>query len=102
MEAMKPMEAMRPLDRWDVDRWWPEALGEPSSAGSQAEVRYAFFADARRLVVERDGETAHYDTADHWVTGVSQSHGLNEDLAFITPDGTLDLKSLRTVVEEDD
>lgn len=40
MEPMKPMSA--------AEKWWPGDLGEPSTIGSQNELRYAFFADKHR------------------------------------------------------
>ena len=46
-------------------RWWPEGLGQPASSGAQGETRYAFFPDARRLLVERDGTVTTYDSGDH-------------------------------------
>ena len=54
-------------------RWWPEEFGEPNSAGSQNEVQYAYFRDARRLCLREGDEVTTYDTGDHHIQGVSQA-----------------------------
>ena len=38
------------------DNWWPRELGAPSAVGSQNDVRYAYFANQRRLAVKTGGE----------------------------------------------
>ena len=73
MQPMKPMEPMKPMTPMkgvEVDA--PAEWGQPSSSGGQNGVQYAFFPDARRLVVVRDGNRTVYDTADHHITGVAQ------------------------------
>jgi len=73
MKPMKPMEPMEPMNFKEMPRWWPQELGEPNSAGSQNDVRYAYFGDARRLLLS-DGNTLDtYDTGDHHIQGVSQA-----------------------------
>src|SRR5918993_4697350 len=44
--------------------WWPPELGQPSSAGSQNDLRYAIFPAAHRLSIERGGQVTLYDTGD--------------------------------------
>ena len=76
MEPMKPMAPMKPMEpmQWnDTPRWWPEEFGEPNSAGSQNEVQYAYFRDARRLCLREGDEVTTYDTGDHHIQGVSQA-----------------------------
>ncbi len=41
MAPMKPMEPMKPMAKSEA--WWPADLGDPSSSGSQNDMRYAFF-----------------------------------------------------------
>lgn len=41
MAPMKPMEPMKPMDPPASD-WWPKGLSNPSSSGSQNDLRYAF------------------------------------------------------------
>ena len=93
MEPMKPMRPMEPL-KFDPP-WWPQELGEPSSSGAQNNMRYAFFPQRRRLLVERDGSKSVYDTAEHQITGVSQQSGQSSSLVFTSQSGPVALDSLR-------
>jgi len=93
MEPMKPMRPMEPL-KFDPP-WWPQELGEPSSSGAQNNMRYAFFPQRRRLLVERDGSKSVYDTAEHQITGVSQQSGQSSSLVFTSQSGPVVLDSLR-------
>lgn len=81
--------------------WWPEGLGVPASTGSQGGVRYAYFPDARRLVVESDGRATIYDTGEHRIGGVAQQQGGVGSLAFTSQHGPVRLESLREVSVED-
>ena len=95
MEPMKPMKPMKPMQA--TARWWPESLGEqPSSAGGQNQVRYAFFADKRRLAVSAgDRKVMLYDTADHQISGVQQSQSSSGGkLTFTSQHGEMDLAKL--------
>ena len=84
----------------DRQVWWPKPLGlQPNSAGAQNQVRYAYFADSRRLAVDRgDGRVTVYDTGDHQVHGISQAQGADDRLVFQSQRGEVDLNTL-TVVE---
>lgn len=78
------------------ESWWPEGLGEPSAAGGQDDLQYAYFAERRRLAVSRAGRVTVYDTADHKITGVSQHQGGEQgDLRFASPHGDVPLGSLK-------
>ena len=74
--------------------WWPSDCGTPSSSGSQNDMRYAYFPEARRLAIERDGRVALYDTGDHRIGGVSQQQGGGHDLSFTSQLGTIRLHDL--------
>lgn len=84
--------------------WWPKTLGtSPNSVGGQNQVRYAYFADARRLAVDRgDGRVTVYDTGEHHVHGVAQRQGgsafSSDRLVFQSQHGEVDLDTL-TIVE---
>ena len=39
-----------------ADHWWPRNLGQPSATGNQNNVRYAYFANNRRLAVKTNGQ----------------------------------------------
>jgi hypothetical protein len=89
---MKPMEPMKA-----PPRWWPEELGDhPTSAGGQNEMRYAFFAEQRRLAVDTgDGKVRVYDAGDHRISGVHQHQGASEKkVTFTSQHGDVDLETL--------
>ena len=74
--------------------WWPHDLGSPNSSGGQNNVRYAYFANARRLAVELNGAVTVFDTLDHQIGGVSQQQGASGSLTFSSQYGTVDIASL--------
>lgn len=52
--------------------WWGPDLRFPNSTGGQNGMRYAYFAQARRLAIDVGGQVTVYDTQDHSIGGVSQ------------------------------
>lgn len=76
------------------NNWWPGDFGSPSSSGSQNNVRYAFFPQAQRLAVERNGEVTVFDTLNHNISGVSQQQGGNTSLTFSSQFGTISTLNL--------
>ena len=98
---MKPMSGMNPMAPMKApERWWPEKLGEhPNSAGGQNEMRYAFFADHKRLAVDMgDGKVQLYDTGDHRISGVQQyQSGSGREVTFTSQHGEGDLATLKPV-----
>lgn len=93
MAPMKPMEPMAPMKGGEA--WWPQELGEPSSSGGQDGLRYAFFPEASRLLVERDGRRSTYDTGSRRINGVQQASG--RDVEFSCDEGAVRLGELRQV-----
>jgi hypothetical protein len=77
--------------------WWPPELGQPSSAGSQDNLRYAIFPEAHRLAVERSGQITLYDTRDHLISGVSQQQGADQSVRFVSQHGLVGLHDLPVV-----
>ena len=77
--------------------WWPGALGRPSAAGSQNGVRYAYFSEKRRLLVQVGARVDAYDTGEHRISGVSQSQGHRSALAFKSQLGEVTVDQLRCV-----
>ncbi|WP_095203406.1 hypothetical protein [Mesorhizobium carmichaelinearum] len=77
--------------------WWPDELGNPSAAGSQNHMRYAAFAEKRRLVIDDHGNTEIYDTGDHRISGVSQSQSTGSTLTFISQHGVVPVSDLKRV-----
>ena len=88
---MKPMMSMKA-----PERWWSEELGEhPNCAGSQNEMRYAFFGDQKRLALDTgDGKVQLYDTGDHRISGVQQ-HQSGSKVTFTSQHGEMDLATLK-------
>lgn len=78
-------------------QWWPEELGTPTSAGSQNNIRYAFFPEAQRLAIEIDGRLTLYDTLDHEISGVSQQQSRGASLTFISQRGLVRVSELPVV-----
>jgi len=79
------------------DNWWPQDLGVPNATGAQNNVRYAYFAGARRLAVKTGSEVWVYDTLDHNIGGFSQQQGYGSDIVFGSQYGTVILSSLPLV-----
>ncbi len=79
------------------NNWWPSDLGSPSSSGSQNNIRYAFFPQACRLVVQRDGHTSVFNTLNHHISGVSQQQGGSSSLTFTSQFGTISTLNLPLV-----
>jgi hypothetical protein len=75
--------------------WWPKEFGRPSMASSQNNVRYAYFPNASRLVIEEDKVVSVYDTTGLTVYGVSQQQqGSVRMLALNTSAGSIPLAKL--------
>lgn len=77
--------------------WWPQELGSPSSTGAQNSMRYAWFANAQRLVIDRGGDVTVYDTLDHQIGGFSQQQGNSDGISMTSQHGTIDLDALPVV-----
>ena len=58
-------------------------------------MRYAFFPDKQRLLVETDGKLVTYDSGDHRISGVSQSNG--QAPSFTTQDGDVNVSDLKVM-----
>ena len=95
MQGMKPMEPMKPME-WAAP-WWPADLGEPSSSGAQNGMKYAFFPEKRRLLIEQDGRLTTYDSGEHRISGVSQQQSHAGTIAFSSQHGLVDLGELKTL-----
>jgi len=77
--------------------WWPSDLGSPGSTGSQNDLRYAYFPNARRLAIQQGGQVKVYDTGDHWVSGFSQQQGGDQSLTFTSQFGLVRVADLPQV-----
>ena len=77
--------------------WWPRDLRFPNSTGAQNNVRYAYFAQARRLAIEVNGQVTVYDTLDHSIGGFSQQQSYGGTLSFNSQYGLIDVASLPVI-----
>lgn len=77
--------------------WWPADLRSPTSTGAQNAVRYAYFAQARRLAIEVNGRVTVYDTLDHQISGFSQQQSYGGSLSFSSQYGLIDVASLPVI-----
>jgi len=77
--------------------WWPADLRSPTGTGVQNNVRYAYFAPARRLAIEVNGRVTVYDTLDHQISGFSQQQSYGGSLSFSSQHGLIDVASLPVV-----
>ncbi len=77
--------------------WWPQDLGSPNALGTQNHVRYAYFANNRRLAVKTGGDVWVYDTGDHQIGGFSQQQGVGGSITFTSQFGTVNLSTLPVV-----
>ncbi len=77
--------------------WWPGDLRWPNSVGAQNGVRYAYFAQARRLAIDVNGLVTVYDTLDHQIGGFSQQQSVGGSLSFSSQYGLIDVASLPVV-----
>lgn len=77
--------------------WWPQGLGQPSSTGSQNDMSYAVFPQARRLAIRLGGQVTVYDLGDHEVWGFSQQQGYDQSLTFSSQFGVVRVADLPMV-----
>ena len=77
--------------------WWPSDLRWPNSTGGQNGVRYAYFAQARRLAIELNGRVSVYDTQDHQIGGFSQQQSYGGSVTFSSQYGMVDVTRLPVV-----
>ncbi|HET9644690.1 MAG TPA: SHOCT domain-containing protein [Burkholderiaceae bacterium] len=78
-------------------QWWPGDLGWPNSTGAQNGIRYAYFAQPRRLAIEVNGRVTVYDTLDHQIGGFSQQQSFGSSLSFTSQYGLIDVANLPVV-----
>ncbi len=77
--------------------WWGADLRWPNSTGAQNGVRYAHFAQARRLAIELNGRVTIYDTLDHQIGGFSQQQSYGGSISFNSQYGLIDVSRLPVI-----
>jgi hypothetical protein len=60
-------------------------------------MRYAYFPDKQRLLIQQGAHLEAYDTAGHHLTGVAQEQGHSRSLTFSSDAGPIDLKHLTCI-----
>jgi len=76
---------------------WPAELGQPSSVGTQNDVRYAYFPEKRRLAIKVGGRIRVYDTGEHRIAGFGQAQGGGQSLSFTSQFGLVRVSDLPVV-----
>jgi hypothetical protein len=62
--------------------------------GAQNDLKYAVFAESRRLAI-KDGECVQiYDTGNHRIFGVAQAQCTDQTLTFSSQDGSVRVNDL--------
>lgn len=92
-----PVSLFVPPSPGSSSDWWGVSLRWPNSTGAQNGVRYAYFAQARRLAIEVNGRVTIYDTLDHQIGGFSQQQSYGGSLTFSSQYGLVDVASLPVV-----
>jgi len=92
-----PASLFVPPAQGTAGNWWGTDLNWPTSTGSQNNVRYAYFAQARRLAIEIGGQVTIYDTLDHQIGGFSQQQSVGGSLAFTSQYGLVEVARLPVV-----
>ena len=77
--------------------WWPSELGNPSSTGSQNNLRYAYFPGSNRLAIDDRGRVEVYDTSGYDIGGFGQQQSGDASLTFTSPRGVVRVDSLPRV-----
>jgi hypothetical protein len=78
--------------------WWPAELGTPSSTGAQNDIRFAYFRDRERLVIEDKGTLSIYDTHGLAIHGIGQQQGSGQgEIVLSTSGGPVRLSELPRV-----
>ena len=77
--------------------WWPSDLRWPTSTGAQNGMRYAYFAQARRLAIKSNDSVWVYDTQDHQIGGFSQQQSSGGLVSFSSQYGLVDVTRLPVI-----
>lgn len=89
-----PVGMFMPSAPGSSGNWWPDGLGRPESTGVQNNLRYAWFGNPRRLVIDLAGTVTLYDTLDHRISGFSQQQSGGTSVTFTSQHGLVDIKCL--------
>jgi hypothetical protein len=79
------------------ESWWPASFGHPATSGEQNGMRYAYFPDQRRLLLQQGARIDAYDTTGHHITGAAQQQGRSSTLTFSTDRGQISTSQLKCI-----
>jgi hypothetical protein len=80
------------------ESWWPAKFGHPAAAGAQNGVRYAYFPQRQRLLIQQGARIDAYDTEGKHLTGAAQQQGgASSSLAFTSAGGPVEVRELRCI-----
>ncbi|MEO1666646.1 MAG: SHOCT domain-containing protein [Chloroflexota bacterium] len=92
-DALAGEVSITPLQQMKMNplqQWWPEELGLPTTAGSQNNSHYAYFAMKDRLAIKRGGKLYLYNTSGHVIIGAAQQQADHtKTLTFQTHSGSM-------------
>lgn len=91
---MEPMKPMKPMEFSHTSAWWPEELGKPNATGSQDQLQYAYFKDARRLLLREQGRMSIYDTGEYQIRGILQASDIAH-AQILTDQGSVEISQLK-------
>lgn len=89
-----PVSLFVPPPAGSSGNWWPADLQFPTSTGAQNQMRYAYFANIQRLVIDVNGHITVYDTLDHQIGGFSQQQSSGSSITFSSQYGLVDVNNL--------
>ncbi|MGZ8161931.1 MAG: SHOCT domain-containing protein [Methylobacter sp.] len=92
-----PVSLFVPPPAGSSGNWWPADLQFPNSTGAQNNIRYAYFANIRRLAIEANGHVTLYDTLDHQIGGFSQQQSGSSSITFTSQYGVVDVNNLPVI-----
>ena len=81
----------------ESESWWPATFGHPATSGEQNGVRYAYFPEQRRLLLQQGARIDAYDTSGHHITGAAQQQGHGSSLTFSTDRGPISTSQLKCI-----
>lgn len=79
--------------------WWPAEFGNPSSTGSQNDLRYAYFPAARRLTIKQGERVTTYDTGNHQISGFGQQQSGDQSITLTSQFGLVRVFDLPLITD---
>lgn len=81
----------------NFDSWPPASLRKPTASGASGSLRFAYFAEKQRLLIETGGHLQLFDSCGHQIREVDEIGGENPSLEFISQDGRHPICELKLI-----